>query len=230
MALTLYNTLTRSADEFQPVKPGEVRIYGCGPTVYQIPHIGNYRSFIFYDLLHRYLEWKGYRVKFVMNLTDVDDRTINGAAAAGVSLAEVTEPLAAGFFEELHTLGVRDADVFPRATRHIPQMIELIQELVERKHAYIAESGDVYFDIPSWPEYGKLSRVDFAASREGAGQTAPTWRSTGLAAFQRAKSRGSRLPGSSVARSRSSRPAPSREAAKSTRESLPYSGQEGMSK
>jgi cysteinyl-tRNA synthetase len=169
MALRLYNTLTRTADEFQPVSPGQVRMYGCGPTVYQIPHIGNYRSFLVYDLLYRYLLWKGYRVKFVMNLTDVDDRTINGAAAAGVSLATVTEPLAAGFFDELRTLGAREPDVFPRATRHIPQMIELIEELLERRHAYVAESGDVYFDIPSWPAYGKLSRIDLVGTREGAG-------------------------------------------------------------
>ncbi len=169
MALRLYNTLTRSTQAFEPIVPGQVRMYGCGPTVYQLPHVGNYRAFVFYDLLHRYLEWKGFRVKFVMNLTDVDDRTINGASAAGVPLSAVTEPLATGFFEELRTLGVRAADVFPRATRHIPQMIELIEELIERRHAYVADSGDVYFDIPSWPEYGKLSRVDFDAAREGAG-------------------------------------------------------------
>jgi cysteinyl-tRNA synthetase len=169
MPLKLYNTLSRSVAEFQPLEPGRVGMYGCGPTVYQLPHIGNYRSFLLYDLLHRYLEWKGFQVKFVMNLTDVDDRTINAAAAGGVPLADITEPLAAGFFDELRTLGVRPADVFPRATRHVPQMVELIGRLLEAGHAYVAEQGDVYFDIGSFPAYGRLSRLDAAAVREGAG-------------------------------------------------------------
>ncbi len=169
MPLRLYNTLTRATQEFQPIVPGQVGIYGCGPTVYQLPHVGNYRSFVVYDLLHRYLEWKGFRVKFVMNLTDVDDRTINAASAAGVQLPDITEPLATGFFDDLRSLGVREADVFPRATRHIPQMLELIQQLVQRGHAYVSDAGDVYFDISSFPGYGKLSRIDLAATREGAG-------------------------------------------------------------
>ncbi len=169
MSLRLYNTLTRSIRDFEPIVPGQVGIYGCGPTVYQLPHVGNYRAFVFYDLLHRYLEWKGFRVKFVMNLTDVDDRTINAAADAGVRLPDITDPLATGFFDDLRTLGVREADVFPRATRHIPQMLELIQQLVASGHAYVSDAGDVYFDIASWPSYGKLSRIDLAATREGAG-------------------------------------------------------------
>ena len=167
MALRFYNTLTRSHDEFETLEPGVVRMYACGPTVYQLPHIGNYRTFLFNDLLHRYLEWKGYRVKFVMNLTDVDDKTIDGAAARGVSLEEFTEPVIRGFHDDLDTLGVRRADVYPRATRHVEQMIELIDRLIERGHAYTSEDGSVYYDVSSFPGYGRLSRVDLSAMRRG---------------------------------------------------------------
>ncbi len=167
MALRFYNTLTRSLDEFEPIEPGTVRMYGCGPTVYQLPHIGNYRTFLFNDLLHRYLEWKGYRVKFVMNLTDVDDKTIDGAFRQGVSLESFTEPVIRGFFEDLDALGVRRADVYPRATRHVDAMVEIIRRLIDRGHAYVAPDGSVYYDISSFPEYGKLSRVDLSAVRRG---------------------------------------------------------------
>ncbi len=169
MPLKLYNTLTRSLEEFRPLHPDRVGMYGCGPTVYQLPHVGNYRSIVFFDLVQRYLRWKGFQPKLVVNITDVDDRTINGAAAAGVALGQVTEPLADGFFQDLGTLGVRGADVFPRATLHIPRMVELIRQLIERGHAYVTDQGDVYFDIGSWPAYGKLSRVDLSTVREGAG-------------------------------------------------------------
>ncbi|HEX6939362.1 MAG TPA: cysteine--tRNA ligase [Longimicrobiales bacterium] len=167
MALRFYNTLTRGLDEFEPLEPGTVRMYACGPTVYQLPHIGNYRTFLFNDLLHRYLEWKGFAVKFVMNLTDVDDKTIDGALRQGVSLEEFTAPVIRGFFDDLDALGVRRADTFPRATRHIDAMVELIGRLIERGHAYTAPDGSVYFDISSFPDYGKLSRVDLSAMRRG---------------------------------------------------------------
>jgi cysteinyl-tRNA synthetase len=168
MALRFYNTLTRSLDEFQPLEPGRVTMYACGPTVYQLPHIGNYRTFLFNDLLHRYLEWKGYQVRFVMNLTDVDDKTIDAARRQGCSLEEFTAPIIRGFFDELDTLGVRRADVYPRATRHIREMVHLIQRLIERGHAYQAD-GSVYFDISSFPQYGRLSRIDLAEIKAGAG-------------------------------------------------------------
>jgi cysteinyl-tRNA synthetase len=166
MALQLYNTMTRSLQPFEPLEPGEVRIYACGPTVYQLPHIGNYRAFIFNDLLHRYLEWKGYRVKFVMNLTDVDGKTINGARQNNVQLETFTEPIIRDFFADLDRLGFARADVYPRATRHIDQMITLIQSLIERGHAYVID-GSVYFDISSFPDYGKLSRIDPEEMRQG---------------------------------------------------------------
>lgn len=167
MAIRFYNTLTRSLDEFVPIEPGHVRMYACGPTVYQPPHIGNYRTFLFNDLVHRYLEWRGYRVRFVMNLTDVDDKTIAGAREQGISLEEFTAPVIRSFFRDLETLGVKPADAYPRATRHVGQMIELISRLLERGHAYTTDDGSVYFDITSFPEYGKLSRVDLSATRKG---------------------------------------------------------------
>jgi len=166
MALRFYNTLTRSLEEFQPLVPGRVGMYGCGPTVYQLPHIGNYRTFVFYDVLHRYLEWKGYQVRFVMNLTDVDDRIIERALDAGVSIDEFTAPYIRGFLEDLDTLGIRRADAYPRATGHVPEMIRLVERLLERGHAYVVD-GDVYFDISSFADYGKLSRVDLSAVRRG---------------------------------------------------------------
>src|SRR5690606_34693612 len=167
MAIRFYNTLTRSLDEFVPIEPGHVRMYACGPTVYQPPHIGNYRTLLFNDLVHRYLEWRGYRVRFVMNLTDVDDKTIAGAREQGISLEEFTAPVIRSFFRDLETLGVKPADAYPRATRHVGQMIELISRLLERGHAYTTDDGSVYFDITSFPEYGKLSRVDLSATRKG---------------------------------------------------------------
>src|SRR5690606_30662153 len=117
-------------------------------------------TFLFNDLLHRYLEWKGYPVKFVMHLTDVDDKTIDGAYRHGVSLEAFTEPVILGFFEDLDALLVRRADVYPRATRHVDAMVEIIRRLIDRGHAYVAPDGSVYYDIASFPEYGKLSRVD----------------------------------------------------------------------
>jgi cysteinyl-tRNA synthetase len=166
MALQFYNTLTRSLQTFEPIEPGTARIYGCGPTVYQLPHIGNYRAFLFNDLLHRYLEWKGYQVKFVMNLTDVDDKTILGARQNDVPLDTFTEPIIRDFFADLDRLGVARADAYPRATRHIDEMITLIETLIERGHAYVVD-GSVYFDISSFPEYGKLPRIDPAEMRQG---------------------------------------------------------------
>ncbi len=168
MSLRFYNTLTRSLEEFVPGEPGTARVYACGPTVYQLPHVGNYRTFVFNDLLHRYLRWKGLDVRYVMNLTDVDDKTINGAKQKGICLDEFTAPVIDGFMADLDALGVRALE-FPRATEHVGEMIELVRRLVEGGHAYEADDGSVYFDISSFPEYGKLSRVDLAATRARAG-------------------------------------------------------------
>ena len=166
MPLSFYNTLTRRLDEFEPINAQHVGVYACGPTVYQLPHIGNYRTFLFTDLLHRYLAWKGFSVKFVMNLTDVDDRIIEKADAAGVTIEAFTAPYIEGFFDDLETLGVRPATAYPRATRHIPEMVELVHTLMMRGHAYQAD-GSIYFDIGSFPAYGQLSRIDLGSVRQG---------------------------------------------------------------
>ncbi|MBA2571994.1 MAG: cysteine--tRNA ligase [Gemmatimonadetes bacterium] len=166
MPLQFYNTLTRRLEEFVPLRPGQVGMYVCGPTVYAPPHIGNLRTFFFADILHRYLEYRNYQVKFVMNLTDVDDKTINGARREGISLAEYTEPFVDLFFGDLDTLGIQRADAYPRATAHIAGMVELIQQLMDRGLAYEVE-GSVYYRIAAFRGYGQLSRVDLEASRQG---------------------------------------------------------------
>jgi cysteinyl-tRNA synthetase len=167
MTLTLYNTLTRSRDPFEPQDPDQVRVYACGPTIYDHAHIGNFRSFLVSDLVHRYLEWRGYGVRFVMNLTDVDDKTIDRAVEKGVTVEEYTEPYGAAFLETCRTLGVRDADAYPRATEHVGRMVGHVKRLVEGGHAYETDDGSVYFSIASFPDYGKLSRVDLEQMRPG---------------------------------------------------------------
>ncbi len=167
MALRFYNTLTRAVEPFAPLHEGRVGLYACGPTVYQLPHVGNYRTFLFDDLLHRYLEWKGYDVRYVMNLTDVDDKIIANARAAGVPIAEYTTPYIDGFMKELERLGVRPADVYPRATASLDAMRGLVERLVENGHAYRADDGSVYYDISSFGGYGKLSRIPLDEVRQG---------------------------------------------------------------
>lgn len=168
MALELYNTLERSLVPFEPLDPEQVRVYSCGPTIYDHAHIGNFRTFLVSDLLHRYLEWRGYPVRFVMNLTDVDDRTIERAAGAGVTIAEHTGPYGESFLEGLRTLGMLPADAYPRATAYVGHMVEFVETLVERGHAYVADDGSVYFSIGSFPGYGRLSRVDLDQVKPGA--------------------------------------------------------------
>src|SRR5687768_5697273 len=154
MALRLYNTLSRSLETFEPLHPRRVGVYACGPTVYRPPHIGNFRTFVFNDLLHRYLEFKGYDVRFVMNLTDVEDKIIIGASQQKTDIGSVTAPMIDAFIADLSTVGVHPADSYPRATKHIPEMISLIEKLIERGHAYVVDQS-VYFAIGSLPGYGK---------------------------------------------------------------------------
>jgi cysteinyl-tRNA synthetase len=167
MPLTFYNTLSRSPEPFQPLEEGRVGVYACGPTVYQLPHIGNYRTFLFNDVLHRYLEWKGYHVRFVMNLTDVDDKIIDRARTEGVAIRDFAAPHIDGFLAEIHRLGIRPADVYPRATDHIHAMTELVQRLLDNGHAYRTDDGSVFYDISSFPDYGKLSRIPLDDVRAG---------------------------------------------------------------
>lgn len=167
MGLRLHNTLSRRLESFEPLEPGRVGIYGCGPTVYGPAHIGNFRAFLFYDLVHRYLEWKGFDVRFVMNFTDVDDKTIEAARREGQALGEYTAPYLEAILEEASLLGVRSFDAYPRATAYIEPMIELVQTLLDRGLAYPTEDGSVFFDISAFPDYGKLSRKDLDRGRTG---------------------------------------------------------------
>jgi cysteinyl-tRNA synthetase len=166
MPLRFYNTLSRREEEFVPLEEGRVGMYVCGPTVYATPHIGNMRTFFFADVVHRYLEYRGYQVRYVMNLTDVDDKTIRGALREGATLAEYTPRFIDDLYRSFEALGIQRADVHPRATDYVPQMVDIIRRLEERGLAYSAD-GSVYYDISEFPEYGKLSRVDVTAGRRG---------------------------------------------------------------
>ncbi len=164
--MKLYNTLGRETQELNPLEPGHVRLYTCGPTVYNVAHIGNLRTFVFEDVLRRSLLASGLRVTQVMNLTDVDDKTIRGAASEGLSLPEFTEKYVKEFFRDLGILNVDPAEHYPRATDHVPEMIALIERLRERGHTYESD-GSVWFRIATFPDYGKLSRIDLTAMRRG---------------------------------------------------------------
>ena len=161
-----FNPLGRSPQPLEPLVPGEIRLYTCGPTVYGHVHIGNLRAFLFEDILRRALRYLGYRVTQVMNITDVDDKVIKGAREAGVSLDEFTQPFIDSFFRDLDTLHVERAEEYPRATRHVPEMIDLVQRLIENDFAYESE-GSVFFRIAADDDYGRLSRVDLTQVRQG---------------------------------------------------------------
>jgi len=168
MSLKVYNTATRSVDEFEPLEQGRVRVYACGPTIYDHAHIGNFRSFLFFDLVHRYLEWCDYEVCFVMNLTDVDDKVIEAASRDSVSLEEHTRPFGEVFLADSTVLGILAADVYPRATRYIDRMVDFIKRLVASGNAYSADDGAVYFAIDSFSAYGKLKGIDTSTLKVGA--------------------------------------------------------------
>jgi cysteinyl-tRNA synthetase len=161
------NTLTRRVETLEPLELEHVRMYTCGPTVYNFPHIGNLRTFLFEDVLRRTLRAFGYRVTQVMNLTDIDDKTIKGAAAEGITLREFTERYVEAFFEDLDTLRVERAEHYPRATEWIPQMVELVQRLSARGHTYM-QDGSTYYRIATFPGYGKLSGIDVSQVKAGA--------------------------------------------------------------
>jgi cysteinyl-tRNA synthetase len=164
--LRFYNTLTRRVDEFITREPAKVAMYTCGPTVYDRAHIGNFRTFLFADLLRRYLTYRGYRVYAVMNITDVDDKTIRGAQREGVPLTEYTARYTKMFFDDCAALRILPVDVFPRATEHVPEMVALVQELANRGHAYQTD-GSWYFKVDSFPHYGELARLDVQGQRSG---------------------------------------------------------------
>jgi cysteinyl-tRNA synthetase len=170
MTLKLYNTLSRKVEAFEPLQPGKVSLYTCGPTVYNYAHIGNFRTFLFEDLLRRWLEASGYEVLHIMNLTDVDDRTIAAAREKGVSLQQHVGPFVIAFEEDRDWLRIVPAHEQPRATEYIPAMVQLIQGLLDRGVAYRGEDGSVYFSIAKFPAYGRLSRLDRRELRTGASQ------------------------------------------------------------
>ena len=168
MTLRVHNTATRSLQDFEPLESGTVRVYGCGPTIYDHAHIGNFRTFLFFDLVHRHLEFSGYDVHFVMNLTDVDDKVIESAVESEMTVTEKTTPFAESFSADSKTLGIRPVESYPRATDYISRMVEFVERLVERGHAYAADDGAVYFSIASFPDYGKLKGIDTSTLLVGA--------------------------------------------------------------
>jgi cysteinyl-tRNA synthetase len=171
--LKFQNTLTGQLEEFRPLREGEVRMYNCGPTVWDFAHIGNFRTSIFVDILRRYLIFKGYKVTHVTNITDVDDRIIQMAGQNNVSLDEYTAPYLAAFWEDFDALGCQRPEIAPRATHHIPEMEQIVKRLMERGCAYETEDS-YYFRITSFPEYGKLSKINFAGNIAGASERVDT--------------------------------------------------------
>jgi cysteinyl-tRNA synthetase len=168
MTIRLQNSLTRRLEEFTPIRPGEVRMYTCGPTVYNFAHIGNFRAYMFEDLLRRTLKYAGHAVTQVMNLTDVDDKTIRGSRESGVPLADYTQRFKDAFFADLATLRIERAEQYPAATDHIPEMITIIGLLLDKGYAYRGDDGSVYFSIAKFANYGKLAHIDLAGQRPGA--------------------------------------------------------------
>jgi len=167
MALKFFNTLGRELQEFKPIDDKEVRFYACGPTVYNYAHIGNFRAYMFEDLLLRTLRFFDYNVKMVMNLTDVDDKTIRDSKAAGISLRKFTKKYKDSFFADLEVLRIEKADVYPAATECIGDMIKLIKTLEAKGYAYKAGDGCVYYSIEKFPDYGKLAKIDMENQRAG---------------------------------------------------------------
>jgi len=167
VTLSLHDTLTGSTRALVPLEDGHVRIYSCGPTVYGPTHIGNFRSFLFADVLVRYLRYRGLRVTWVMNVTDIDDRIIERAAAAGVPIGELTDRWTAQFVKDAEAVRMTTPDVLPRATEHIEPIVALIETLLEGGHAYRTPDGSIFFRISSWPEYGRLARLDPSQLRVG---------------------------------------------------------------
>src|SRR3954451_14641948 len=168
MTIRLFNTLSSTVEELTPIDGKTLRMYACGPTVYDYGHIGNFRTFVQVDILRRFLKLQGMDVRHVMNITDVDDKIIRNAAAAGVPISEYTPRFETAFFEDLDALAVERPEVISRATENIPEMVALIQRLAAQDLAYRTEDGSWYFRIAGDPHYGKLSKKDFSAINDGA--------------------------------------------------------------
>ncbi len=171
--LRFFNTLSRTVEEFRPIDEGKVRMYICGPTVWNFAHVGNFRTFVFGDVLRRYLKFSGYEVTHVFNLTDIDDRIINEAAERGITIDEFTAPYIQYFWEDFDALGMERPEVTPRATHHIAEMIDVIAKLIENGKAYESD-GSIYYRITAFPEYGKLSKIKFEGNITGGSERIDT--------------------------------------------------------
>ena len=169
MSLKLYNTLTRKKEVFKPINKNSVGIYLCGPTIYNHVHIGNLRAYLFADILRRYFEFKDYKIKEVMNLTDVDDKTIRDSQIKKKSLKEFTKEYEKGFLEDIKSMNLETPEFIPKATEHIPEMINLIKDLLNKKFAYKSEDG-IYFSIKKFKNYGKLAGIKLADLKTGASE------------------------------------------------------------
>ena len=166
--MRLFNTLSGREEELQPLDPGHVRMYACGPTVYDYAHIGNFRTFVFMDVLRRFLRQSGYKLTHVMNITDVDDKIIQNAANRGLTVNQYTQKYEQAFFADMQTLSLERPEIVVRATEHIDDMAAFIRDLEQKGFAYRTEDGSYYFRIAKFPEYGKLSKKDFAGIEDGA--------------------------------------------------------------
>lgn len=171
--LRFFNTLSRQIEEFHPLEEGKVRMYICGPTVWNFAHIGNFRTFIFGDVLRRYLKFRGFQVTHVFNLTDIDDRIINEAKVRGIAIDEFTAPFINAFWEDFDALGMERPEVTPRATHHIAEMIEMISKLIANGKAYESD-GSIYYRISAFPDYGKLSKINFSGNIHGGSERIDT--------------------------------------------------------
>lgn len=168
MVLKLYNTLTRKKEIFKPIEDGKVSMYVCGPTIYNFAHIGNFRAYVFTDILRRYLEYSGYKVKHVMNLTDVDDKTIKGSKEQNMKLKAFTKQFENAFLDDMKSLNIEMPEHMPKATEHINEMVALVKKLLEKGIAYKGEDGSMYYSIKKFKNYGKLSGVDLSGLKPGA--------------------------------------------------------------
>jgi cysteinyl-tRNA synthetase len=163
-----FNTFTHQKEKFVSIEPGKVKMYTCGPTVYDYIHIGNLRAFLFEDIVRRWLEYRGFQVTQVMNVTDVDDRTIKASKALGMPIKQHTERFIKAFFEDIEALNIEKADYYPKATEHIPEMVALVKKLLEKGYAYRGEDNSVYFAISKFKDYGKLARIQVGDLKAGA--------------------------------------------------------------
>ncbi|MBU0536800.1 MAG: cysteine--tRNA ligase [Nanoarchaeota archaeon] len=168
MPLKIYNTMTRKLEAFRPISAGKALIYSCGPTVYDYAHIGNFRAYICSDILVRYLEYQEFKVTQIMNLTDVDDKTIKGSIREKISLDEYTKKYKKAFFEDLEALNIRKADVYPEATKTIKEMVDIVKTLMEKGFAYKGDDGSIYFSVKKFKDYGKLAHIKTGDLKAGA--------------------------------------------------------------